>query len=348
MTDPAATDPAATDGIAARYRAFAHQQAHGVSPLYERLALGVAADPDLLALLAPLPPVKQQPNLLFAAARLLAGVPESFEAFRAVVLDRRDEVTATMLARATQTNEPARCAQLLPLLASLPQPLALLEVGASAGLCLLPDRYHYTYASGPLESEIGDPDSPVRLRCNVTGDGPPPGPIEVAWRGGIDLNPLDPTDPDDVRWLETLVWPEHHERASRLRAALTIAAADPPKIVRGDLVDTLPALAATVPPGATLVVFDSNVLSYLPADRRDAFASLARDLPGHWIAQEGVGVVQPVPANVPPRVPDGRAEMLLTLDGRARALTAPHGGEIRWLPAPDRSAFSEGRFVGPA
>jgi hypothetical protein len=48
-----------------------------------------------------------------------------------------------MLAQSTQTNEPGRCAALLPMLARLPEPLALLEVGASAGLCLLPDFYTY-------------------------------------------------------------------------------------------------------------------------------------------------------------------------------------------------------------
>jgi hypothetical protein len=124
------TDPNAMDRIADRYRTFAQHEAQGVSPLYERLALGVAHDPELLGLLAGLPPLKQQANLFFAAARLLNGVPESFEAFRDEVLARRDEGVAPMLARATQTNEPARCASLLPILASLPQPLALLEVAS--------------------------------------------------------------------------------------------------------------------------------------------------------------------------------------------------------------------------
>jgi hypothetical protein len=71
------------------------------------------------------------------------GLQPGYDAFRAAALDRRAEVATTMLARRTQTNEPARCATLLPALASLRQPLAVLEVGASAGLCLLPDRYGY-------------------------------------------------------------------------------------------------------------------------------------------------------------------------------------------------------------
>ena len=78
---------------------------------------------------------------MFAAYRLVAGTPSGWEEFETTLKDRRDEVEAVMLARRTQTNEAARCALMLPLLAALPQPLALLEVGASAGLCLLPDRY---------------------------------------------------------------------------------------------------------------------------------------------------------------------------------------------------------------
>ena len=118
-------------GAAENYRRFAAYEARGRSPLYEQLANGVADDPELLAFLADLPQEKRQPNLLLAAVRYLAGVQPGYEAFRAVVLDRRAEISATMLARRTQTNEPARCATLLPALASLRQPLALLEVGAA-------------------------------------------------------------------------------------------------------------------------------------------------------------------------------------------------------------------------
>ena len=108
-----------------------------------------------------------------------------------------------MRARATQTNEAGRCAVLLPVLAALPQPLALLEVGASAGLCLYPDRYAYRYGDQVLGA--GEP----VLDCAATGVAPPPARPEVVWRAGLDLNPLDVTDPADVAWLDALIWPEH-------------------------------------------------------------------------------------------------------------------------------------------
>src|SRR5690242_11426748 len=122
--------------VMARYRRFAEQEAHGHSPLYEAIALGIAGDPKLLDILARLPEVKQQPNLLLAAVRLVAGTPADWPDFRARLMQHLDAVLRVVRERDTQTNEPARCAVLLPLLARLHQPLALLEVGASAGLCL--------------------------------------------------------------------------------------------------------------------------------------------------------------------------------------------------------------------
>src|SRR3954454_6994025 len=156
------------EGTAEEYRYFATVMARGSSPLYGRLALGVAGDTGMLAVLEGLPPEKRQPNLLFAAARLVGGAPEGYQGLRDIMFGRRDEVVAVMLARRTQTNEPGRCAGLYPALASLPQPLALLEVGASAGLCLLADRYGYEYTGrdGRVSRGGGVDGAPV-LRCRV-------------------------------------------------------------------------------------------------------------------------------------------------------------------------------------
>src|SRR5450432_2243342 len=103
-----------------------------------------------------------------------------------------------MLSRTPQTNEPARCAVLLPLLAQLPQPLALLEVGASAGLCLLVDHYGYDYGNVRIDPTIsGDGGAPT-LTCDVSGAAPIPRTIpRIVWRAGLDLNPIDVRSADD-------------------------------------------------------------------------------------------------------------------------------------------------------
>lgn len=135
-------DPAHT--TAENYRWFARVELSDKSPLYAAFCEGVADDPQLLEFLAEQPEPKRQPNLLLAVVRLLFGLQPDYAAFRAAVLEHTDAVASELAARRTQTNEPGRCAALLPVLGQLQQPLALLEVGAAAGLCLLPDRYVMT------------------------------------------------------------------------------------------------------------------------------------------------------------------------------------------------------------
>ncbi|MFH8409015.1 DUF2332 family protein [Streptomyces sp. NPDC018019] len=334
--------------LADRYVDFAWYQARGQSDAHEELAARIGHDPEFCAHLARSLPAgnKQQPNLLLAAVRYLDGPyaehgprgDAAYRGWREWTLRHWDEVSAVILRRRTQTNEPARCAALLPLLARLPQPLALLEVGASAGLCLHPDRYRYRYDDRP---EFGAPDSTAVLSCRTGPGTPVPDRVpEIAWRAGIDLNPLDPADPDDVRWLEALIWPgATDERVRRQRAAIeAVRSAPRPRMARGDLIDALPALAAAAPPGATLIVFHTSVLTYLPLERREEFARLVRsvlqerDRPGHWVSNEHHSVL---PWITTPRLahPLPTTERLLTLalDERPVALTGQHGQSVQWL-----------------
>ncbi|WP_433221293.1 DUF2332 domain-containing protein [Microtetraspora malaysiensis] len=307
---------------ATKYAEFAAREAHGVSPTYERLARAVSRDEQVLALLGTLPPIKRQPNLLFGVVRFLGGPVEDPAAFHDYTVENWPAIEVEMRTRATQTNEAGRCAVLLPVLAALPQPLALLEVGASAGLCLYPDRYAYCYGDHMIGS--GEP----VLECVATGVAPPASVPDVVWRAGLDLNPLDVTDSADVAWLDALIWPEHAHRRARLQAAAAIAAAEPPLLLRGDLVDDLPALAAQAPTGATLVVFHTSVLYQVPAPRREAFAEVVRGLPGHWIANESPDVL---PYDALPNPPDAALHSVLALDGTPLAWTRTHGQEIIWF-----------------
>ena len=315
--------------LARGYRAFAEVEAAEVSPLYASLAIAVAEDEQLLRFLDGLPVGKRQPNLLFAAVQYLHGTPDGAETFRRWVAEDAHRVRATMLARATQTNEPARCTALLPLLDAVPGPLALIEVGAAAGLCLYPDRYSYDYDG----MRVGPP-SPVHLSCSVTGEGPlPAGLPDVRARLGVDLNPLDISDADVRAWLRALVWPgpPAAERLARLDAAARIAGLDPPRILAGDLVERLPDVLDLVPQDCTPVVFHTAVLIYLPRARRQEFAELVRSLPVRWIAQEAPGAVRDVAGARPPGE-DANGRFLLSMDGVPLAWTAPHGGRIDWLP----------------
>ena len=205
------------------------------------------------------------------------AAPGPYDGLRAVLLDEWDAVRATVLARATQTNEVGRCATLLPVLAALPGPLALLEVGASAGLCLYPDRYSYRYTGTARTSRSTRPTGRARscwsARSTATRrcrDALP----EVVWRGGVDLNPLDVRDDDAMRWLETLVWPEHDDRRRPAGGGRRAGPRGP-----ADAGPRRPATrrcrrwSSRCPPDATLVVFHSAVLAYLSAEDRDRFVA---------------------------------------------------------------------------
>src|ERR1043166_8704703 len=218
-----------THALAERYRRFAANEARGSSPLYEHLALHVAGSAGILDFLLSLPAERRQPNLLLAAVRHAVRVPHDGGELERFIRAHRPDIVRVMLSRATQTNEPARCAVMLPLLARLPQPLALIEVGASAGLCLLPDRYGYDYGRRRI---AGRPVFP----CHASAATPlPDRQPEIVWRAGLDLNPIDLADGNQLAWLRTLVWPEQTERLARLDAAIAVARRDPPRLMRGDL-----------------------------------------------------------------------------------------------------------------
>ena len=322
-----------------QYADFA-ARTRGESPCFEEWSLGVTADEEVLALLGSLPPVKQQPNLVFAAARW-NGVPAPapYAVFRDEVLARWEPVRATVLARSTQTNEVGRLATLLPALAEVEaragRPLALLEVGASAGLCLLPDRFGYRWQTRDGAVDLAPPQAAPTLECRVTGRASLPDRVpDIGWRAGIDLAPLDVRDDDTAAWLATLVWPEQEPRRARLTGAIQVARRHPPRLVRGDLLSGLPALLEEVPDGVTPVVFHSAVAAYLePSDRRRferLMSGLVRRGACHWVSNEDAQVLPGLTATGPP-VPPGLGTFVLAVDGRARAWTHPHGASMTWV-----------------
>ena len=318
--------------IAEQYAVFASDEARGSSEVYETLAVAVADSGDLLEFIATFPVEKRQPNLFLAAVRHVCGIPRNADDLRQFVRTFGAQIREVMLSHTTQTNEPARCAVLLPLLAQLPQPLALLEVGASAGLCLLLDHYGYDYGNARIDPTVSGDGAPV-FSCQVAGAVPiPKSSPRVAWRAGLDLNPLDVRSEPDAAWLETLVWPGQNERLARLHAAINVARRDPPKVVRGDLLTDLARLAATAPSDATLVIFHTAVLGYvLPRSAREQFAATVKQIGAEWISNEAPGVFPSIAEKAPPAPARGR--FLLARNGTPVAWTGPHGQSIDWFGA---------------
>ena len=302
-----------------------------MSATYEMLTSHIADDPELLCLIDRLPVPKRQPNLILGAARHNGAPISDYQAFRRWLTINWSAVQATALARFTQTNEAGRVSALLPILGHFDGPLSLIEVGASAGLCLYPDRYSYQYDRRP-QLDPDDGPSPVVVRCATTGGAPIPAALPVITsRAGIDLNPLDVTDADDIAWLEILVWPEQHQRRERLTAAAAIVRADPPRLVRGDLTDEIAEAVHQAPAGSTVVVFHSAVLSYLGEQERTRFEERMKQLPCQWISNESPRVLPHIAAQLAVHPDHIGGRFVLARNGRPVALTGPHGQTLDWL-----------------
>ncbi|HYF80495.1 MAG TPA: DUF2332 domain-containing protein [Symbiobacteriaceae bacterium] len=284
--------------LARSFQLFSEHQCE-LSPLYRRLTAGVAADEAILRLAQP-GEAGPKPNMLLAAVHYLllkglggeladwypsvSGRPvpsgDPYPAFRAFCLAHGSAIRRLLETRRVQTNEVARCAILLPAFAQVAaaragRPLGLVEVGTSAGLLLHFDRYSYTYSNGHRCGAT--PASQVSLACTLRGESLPPLPAHlpaVAARVGLDLHPVDLSDPDEALWLQALVWPDQPERLERLRAAITVAAGARPTLIAGDALSTLGGALASLPPDAVPVVFHCHTLNQFPEKALQRFHDL--------------------------------------------------------------------------
>ncbi|EMF23987.1 DUF2332 family protein [Streptomyces pseudogriseolus] len=180
--------------LAERYRAFAVHQAADTSPTLRRWAETVADDPALLAPLASLPPGKQQPNLVFASARWHGARPGDADSLRDLFATRWPAFAATVRTRATQTNEPARCGAILLGLQRIEGPIALLEIGASAGLCLIPERYSYEFNGAARSEAVSGVGGPAGGAGPVTGGAGPTNGAEPVSRAARPVNGARPVN----------------------------------------------------------------------------------------------------------------------------------------------------------
>jgi len=284
-----------------RFRAQAEQCALHGSPLTAALLYGAADDyeaggpsRDLLQVLAD-DPGGTVPSLRFAGALhrlVLEGRAPALAAYypsaggsappegawavaRGLVEERRDELAANIL-RPVQTNEVGRSAALygglLHVAATWDRPIRLLEIGASAGLNLRPERFAYELGNGVV---LGDPLSPVRLREPWRGQYPPYDvDLDITARAGCDPAPLDAAGEADRLILLSYVWADQLERIDRLRGALQIAAQQPISVEALPASEFLRRELAAPAVGTVTVVWHSVVRQYLARAERTAIDGL--------------------------------------------------------------------------
>lgn len=277
-----------------RFMAFAEKECSGSSALYEHLSKEIAGDAEFLELCSHARKGQPVPNLLFGAVHflLLNGaahplrgfyasieqtprpVEASYPHFKHFCLENRMQIIELLETKLVQTNEVRRCAYLFPLFNYIhglaARPLALIEIGTSAGFQLLWDQYSYTYGDGIV---YGNDDSEVKIHAAIKGDAlpdlnKPMAPVSA--RYGLDLHINDVTKSEDSLWMKALVWPEHHDRRELFEGAVRCMKANREKIsfIEGDGVELLPQLTGSISEGSAIVVFHTHVANQMPPETK--------------------------------------------------------------------------------
>jgi len=256
------------------------------SELYASLARFIASDPELLAIASCSKAGQPAPNLFLGAVHYLllqkpksslssyyaslAGNPKTIDSalyplFKSFCLDNRESIVGLLRTKLVQTNEAGRCAYLYPCFCliydTVQKPLALIEIGTSAGLQLLWDQYSYSYSHASREL-YGNRQSAVHLQAEVRGSGEPflkHAPPPVAARIGIDLHPNRQNDAEHYDWLQALIWPEHNERRELFEKAAACVREQSLQLIEADAVTCLPIIAESIPEDAALCIFHTHV-----------------------------------------------------------------------------------------
>lgn len=329
--------PGGREALAARLRRQAAWCARDGSPLYASLLEKAASDLEVEGPVWDVLSVFQdEPGTAAVALRFMAAVHRlaldgrlpglarhypstggegdphnAWPPFRQALIDLLDELRA-LVARPCQTNEVGRSAALLGGFLEVAhrtrKPLRILEIGASAGLNLLWDRYRYESAGGAW----GEPGSRVTFAHSF--DVPPPlnRPAEVVERKGCDLHPLDPTSDDGRLTLRSMVWADQLGRLALLEGALDVARQLPAGVEAMDAASFLERELARPVPGVATVVFHSVFMLYLAEEDRRRIDELIRAAGVFHLSMEPAETFE------------------VRLDGELLGTSGPHGQHVRW------------------
>ncbi|MFD2630410.1 DUF2332 domain-containing protein [Oceanobacillus kapialis] len=278
--------------LSLRFKTFAESECAGSSELYEHLSKEIAMDEVLLELSSYARDGQPVPNLFLGAVHylLLKGASHeltqyypslvekpkaphnSFPPFKDFCSTYREQIIPILKSKLVQTNEVRRCGYLYPSFAyahnKVNKPLALIEIGTSAGFQLLWDKYEYSYNT---DEAFGNKDSDVQINSEIIGKNTPTLPKEsppVANRLGLDLHINDLSNEEDSLWLNALIWPEHHERRNLFERAARCVRENKGELhlIEGDGVELLPRIVEQIPEACTICVFHTHVANQMPVE----------------------------------------------------------------------------------
>ncbi|WHZ05692.1 DUF2332 domain-containing protein [Neobacillus sp. YX16] len=271
---------------------FAEKECKGSSLLYEFLSIKISKDYELLAIYSNAGEGQPIPNLLFGAVHylLLKGkdhplkefypsivsnpksYKDSFGFFKDFCFKYRNDIESILKTRLVQTNEVRRCAYLYPVFCTIyekvKKPLALIEIGTSAGLQLLWDKYSYSYEQNDIYGNI---DSKLNITAEIKGENTPilhSTPPPVSTRIGIDLNTIDLNDKDDKLWLKSLIWTEHKERLFMFEEAASYIKEVPVSLFDGDGISLLSKFVENIPEDSVICIFHTHVANQIPLEMK--------------------------------------------------------------------------------
>jgi len=233
-----------------------------------------------------------------ALARVFDGTitePDAIAAAVNAALVAHDAAVLPWLDGPPQTNEAGRSAALMTGLLAVARRhgprVELLEIGSSAGINLLIDRYGFDLGG----TRVGPDDAPVVIRPDWLGDAPEAPPLAIVSVRGCDIHPMDATDPAVEARLAAYVWAETPARLERLRGGIAMMRERGVDLVRADAADWVEArLVEPQAAGVTRVLMHSVVWQYLPdataarirAAMEAAAARATAERPLAWVAME--------------------------------------------------------------
>lgn len=292
------------DGLIKRFQHFASNECKDHSPVYYRLCNEIKNDLEILNKIASFETLQPIPNLLFGSVHLLllkgnqhnlreyylslVAKPKSpediYPEFKDFFLNNFEEIEKLMASKLVQTNEVRRCSYLYPAFLLIStffenKPLHLIEIGASAGLNLFWDKYKYDYGTGDF---FGKLDSNIVLKSKFEGSLPKVLELiatpEIASRVALDINCIDVTNPEELLWLEALIWPEQTERRELLKEAVKIRSQHDLLLKDCNGFDEAIRIAVDIDKQAPVCIFHTHVANQIPNEDRILFLKKIDDL----------------------------------------------------------------------
>jgi hypothetical protein len=291
-----------SNNLSMKFRRFAIHECRESSPLYEFLSLKIAEDTEMIQLASSAQKGQPVPNLFFGAVHylLLKGkkhklyefypsitnhpgkAEDAYPAFVDFCRRSSEEIIELLKSKIVQTNEVRRCSYLYPVFSHIfhmtKKPLALIEIGTSAGLQLFVDKYSYSYGT---EKIFGNLDSEVHLRSEIRGNQSllnrlPH--LDVATRIGVDLHINDVRNTEDYLWLKALIWPEHDERRELFEKAASYVSNQTLSLIQGDGVELLNSLVADIPTDQTICIFHTHVANQMPVKIKEKLLEQIKEI----------------------------------------------------------------------